>query len=335
MFLIQWACRLLIWVGLGPWIRLYNECLSLEKRSPLALNDEEARSRYSESIYDKLTSQFQEKLDEARLTGEEAIKLKAMRVCRFGRYISKVPSMNITRHYDVPLSGSSALHYDLFDPTDGLAEPKGNIRRRRIPSSTLNGLMIPYTQEQMKDIFQNEKTEKENQLGTSSVSISHEVDASLSSITNESNDSDIKDSETTKESKQRRVDNENTHQSIIVPHAKGIFDNALERFSHLGFNSASRNESFLHSKLLHNGNKNSLHSEHEDEPLIQKTTRDKGGMIIAWEESTTSKSKVEIDLNETREPSQVEVRYCDERDVCDEDNIEVTLSSSMYDENRQ
>ena len=65
---------------------------------------------------------------------EEALKLKATRILRFGRFAVRVPSANITRHNDIPIPQSSArpLNYAYVD-----------MPKKYIPGQNQFGVMIP------------------------------------------------------------------------------------------------------------------------------------------------------------------------------------------------
>jgi len=147
VFIIHWLCRIFIWVCLGPWFRIYCELCVFEHNhsNPLNLNCDESRNKYSEKIFEKIAEQFQEKERIARLKGEEAIKMKAMRIIRFGKHIAKVPPNNLTRHYDFPLTQSKASHITFESEHQAAA----NIPKKIIPSQRLEGQMIPMTEQQL------------------------------------------------------------------------------------------------------------------------------------------------------------------------------------------
>ena len=145
VFLIHWGCRIFIWVCLGPWLRIYWEFFVFEREEALVLETKESRNVYAEKILQKITEQFKELEREARMKGEEAIKMKSMRMLRFGQHIAKVPSMNITRHYDYPLNQSMASHISLV-PEHKLRE---DMPIRIVPSQRLQGHIIPMTEEQL------------------------------------------------------------------------------------------------------------------------------------------------------------------------------------------
>lgn len=145
VFLIHWVCRLFIWICLGPWLRIYYELFVFENHNPLSFESDERRSKHAREMSQRITDQFKEIGRVARIKGEDAIKMKSMRTLRFGKHIAKVPSLNLTRHYDFPLSESTASHVSSV-PEYKLSMCK---QLKHIPSQRLVGNMIPMTEEQM------------------------------------------------------------------------------------------------------------------------------------------------------------------------------------------
>lgn len=153
VFLLHWICRLFIWICLGPWLRIYCEFFVFEQNH--ALDCDEKRDQYAKQISQKITEQFDEIERVARVKGEHAIKMKSLRILRFGKYIAKVPSMNVTRWYDFPTSKSSATSLSC------VPEHKMNKRRllKTVPSQRLIGHMIPMTEEQIFVFDKNSRRE--------------------------------------------------------------------------------------------------------------------------------------------------------------------------------
>jgi hypothetical protein len=181
VFLIHWICRLLIWVCLGPWLRMYYEFFVIEHDKPLSLDSSsESRSKYANDTFQKITEQFKEIERVARLKGEEAIKMKSMRQLRFGRYIAKVPPMNVTRHYDFPLSNSMSSHISSL-PEGHLKE---DLQMKVVPSQRLEGQMIPMTEEQLVVYIRN--SERLGLVGSRSAESNvSEIDQNTSGIASE------------------------------------------------------------------------------------------------------------------------------------------------------
>ncbi len=148
VFLIHWICRIFIWLCFGPWLRIYYEFFVWENKveNALYLHNDKSRNEYAENIFQTITDQFQEIERVARMKGEDAIKMKSMRMLRFGQFIAKVPSMNITRNYDYPLSESKASHISLVHEEVDLNRLSSS---RIVPSQRLEGQMIPMTEEQL------------------------------------------------------------------------------------------------------------------------------------------------------------------------------------------
>ena len=146
LFLIQWICRILVWVCLGPWLRIYCELFVFQQDNPLDFDCDDSRNQHARQISQKITEHFKGVQRIARMKGEHAMKMKSMRMLRFGQHIAKVPSINVTRHYDFPLSQSSALHIS------AVPEHKNdkNSQVKILPSQRLEGHMIPMTEEQVQ-----------------------------------------------------------------------------------------------------------------------------------------------------------------------------------------
>ena len=148
--IIHWILRLTVWVGLGPWWRLYNE-LSMMMESgpgaidPLQLNNKKDRENHHKRTFSQIHRKFKEQYKDARKKGEEALKMKAMRVFRFGQYIAKVPRKYSAKHYDYPLPDSYAKRIALApypEPTNITV----------VGAQYLQGEMIPLTKDEAQEI---------------------------------------------------------------------------------------------------------------------------------------------------------------------------------------
>jgi hypothetical protein len=64
--------------------------------------------KHVKKVMDEIQERERKRWMEARMFREEALKLKATRVLRFGRFAVNVPSINITRYHDYPLPESTA-----------------------------------------------------------------------------------------------------------------------------------------------------------------------------------------------------------------------------------
>lgn len=160
--IFHWMCRLLIWIGLGPWTRIGLEIFAAKETAGL---ESERDVKFG-----KIDLKFKMIGKEARRKGEEALKMKSMRMYRFGQHIAKVPRLNYARHYDYPLPGSEAKPVSV-----GICP---NMKPNNIiESQCLQGTMIPLTEEDVKHL------EKDASLANRSNSHSNERD-----ITQESHD---------------------------------------------------------------------------------------------------------------------------------------------------
>lgn len=74
----------------------------------------------------------------ARTKQEEGVKLKSMRIVRFGPYSFKVPTLNITRHYDYPLPESTAMPAEKY-----IVDTSELNIQKSIPGQIHVGVMIP------------------------------------------------------------------------------------------------------------------------------------------------------------------------------------------------
>jgi hypothetical protein len=64
--------------------------------------------KHVRKVMDEMQERERKRWMEARMFREEALKLKATRILRFGRFAVNVPSINITRYHDYPLPESTA-----------------------------------------------------------------------------------------------------------------------------------------------------------------------------------------------------------------------------------
>ena len=115
---------------MGPWMRLA-EIIANRKGS----------TRHLEKVKEELKEREQKRLVEARILKEEALKLKATRILRFGRFAIRVPFTNLTRYRDQPLPESHSKQSDIkFDPN---ASARSLIDVCYIPGQKHHGVMIP------------------------------------------------------------------------------------------------------------------------------------------------------------------------------------------------
>lgn len=115
---------------MGPWMRIA-EMIANRKGS----------ARHLQKVKEEMKEREQKRLVEARILKEEALKLKATRTLRFGRFAIRVPFTNLTRYRDQPLPESHSQQSDIkFDPT---ASIRSLIDVCYIPGQKHHGVMIP------------------------------------------------------------------------------------------------------------------------------------------------------------------------------------------------
>ena len=131
MKIVHWVCRLLIWFFLGPWMKLADLAL---KRRQSALH----MSKRMKKVLNEIQEREQKRWMDARILREEALKLKATRMLRFGRFAVRVPIFNITRFYDYPLPASTAIPANTR--SNGFV---GDGISQYIPGQKHRGVMIP------------------------------------------------------------------------------------------------------------------------------------------------------------------------------------------------
>jgi len=151
--ILLWISRLLVWIFLGPWMKLADMTYKRRRTNIDGVN------KHVKKIMKEIQGREQKRWMNARILREEALKLKATRILRFGRFAVKVPSINITRFRDHPLSESTARpasdddkdindecilrcvpgqkHYGVMIPQ--LINPKDLNKRRNVSSFMLNG----------------------------------------------------------------------------------------------------------------------------------------------------------------------------------------------------
>jgi C2 domain len=122
LFILRWGSRLVVWGLFGPHMMILDWWLRAEGK------DEAALKKAMENF--KKDSWF------ARLRRQEALKLRDMKCLAFGKFITLIPSFNLSRHYDRPLPESFAR---LHSPS----VVKGKVSRRGVPGQQLFGIVLP------------------------------------------------------------------------------------------------------------------------------------------------------------------------------------------------
>lgn len=104
----------------------------------------EAQAKKNDTSVENELEKFREQSKQARLRREEAVKLKAVKEIRFGKYITEVPAFNLARHHDRPLPQSSAR---IFSREHAMVVLKdGSFKTKKplwLPGQQLHGAMIP------------------------------------------------------------------------------------------------------------------------------------------------------------------------------------------------
>ena len=110
-FLLRRTSRFVVWVCLGPWMRIVDALLH-------GSNDESRRKHKKSKTSRQIAQSFNEQHKLARIQRESALKMKAFRKLLFGRYNTRVPERGfLSRHEDIPLPESFAEHVsDEFIP---------------------------------------------------------------------------------------------------------------------------------------------------------------------------------------------------------------------------
>lgn len=127
-FIFHWILRIFVWFVMGPWMRL-GEIAATRHGS----------ARQIQRVVDEIKEREQQRLLEARINKEEAMKLKATRCMRFGRFAVRVPFANIIRYHDQPLPESYA---EQASGADSATQSKLHITHY-IPGQKHHGVMIP------------------------------------------------------------------------------------------------------------------------------------------------------------------------------------------------
>mmetsp|Transcript_19961 Transcript_19961/g.22835 ORF Transcript_19961/g.22835 Transcript_19961/m.22835 type:complete len:1095 (+) Transcript_19961:84-3368(+) len=143
--IILWLSRLLVWVFLGPWMKLADMAC---KRK---LTNIDEVDEHVKKIMKEIQGREKKRWMNARILREEALKLKATRILRFGRFAVKVPSLNVTRFRDHPLPESTARPVN-----NDNKDINNEFTLRRVPGQRHYGVMIPQLINQ-KDMKQRKK----------------------------------------------------------------------------------------------------------------------------------------------------------------------------------
>jgi len=116
--------------------------------------------KHVQAVMDEIQEREQKRWIDGRILREEALKLKATRILRFGRFALRVPSVNITRYRDYPLPESTARPIAQGEVDHDTVNVNVN---KYIPGQKHYGVMIPELTKP-KRVRQIEHQKRENKL---------------------------------------------------------------------------------------------------------------------------------------------------------------------------
>ncbi|KAL7431683.1 hypothetical protein ACHAXH_003556 [Discostella pseudostelligera] len=138
--ILKWTLRIVVWVTLGPWMKLIDVFL-------IDHVEEETDALKTERM-NKLQRERQKWLDqqklEALIVRENVAKLRDFKQYMFGQHIIQVNTLKKDRYYDIPLPSSTSTPYYPGSKSLGeLAMQEAGYHRVRITGQQLVGDMIP------------------------------------------------------------------------------------------------------------------------------------------------------------------------------------------------
>lgn len=137
-FIIPWTSRFFVYGLLGPHMKLVD----------LWLHDQ----GQDDATLKQAMENFHRESHSARARHQEAVKLRDLKSLAFGQYITLIPSHNLNRHYDYPLSCSSAR---VHEKSELMFTPAG------IPGQQFFGVILPRTEDDQKE-FESEYRQIQN-----------------------------------------------------------------------------------------------------------------------------------------------------------------------------
>mmetsp|Transcript_11555 Transcript_11555/g.25337 ORF Transcript_11555/g.25337 Transcript_11555/m.25337 type:complete len:715 (+) Transcript_11555:140-2284(+) len=139
-FLIKWTLRIIVWVSLGPWMKLADIYYFSRLKEE---TDEQKQERMGQLQLERQKRLEKQKLD-AQIAREKASKLRDFKQYMFGERICKVNILKNDRYYDLPLPSSSSTLYNPKSKSLGeLAMQEAGYHRSRVNGQQLVGEMIP------------------------------------------------------------------------------------------------------------------------------------------------------------------------------------------------
>ena len=130
VFILTWTSRIIVWGLFGPHMKFVDVYL-------------EAQAKKNDSSLEKELEKFHEQSKKARMKREDALKLKAVKEIRFGKFITLVPAYNLARHHDRPLPQSSARVFTRDLAKGDQLVVKKDEKKAWVPGQQLHGSMIP------------------------------------------------------------------------------------------------------------------------------------------------------------------------------------------------
>jgi len=138
-FCLTWTIRILSWALLGPWMKL----VDIYHFQVIENLDEQGKAQREKQIIATQKTTYDDIVRQARIAKEDAMKIKDMKVFKFGKYIAWVPILKVDRIKDIPLPNSKA---EIYEETVTLVEQamqEAGKNRIRVPGQHLVGSMIP------------------------------------------------------------------------------------------------------------------------------------------------------------------------------------------------
>lgn len=130
-FLIRWSLRLIVWVFMGPWMKLL-DIFYVRRRSI----EGEDTSEMFQKLFDEKLRSYQIGREALLSTKERILKTRALKRYMFGRFVNRIPRLKEYRYPDVPKGESSAKPVS--------CDKKKEVKiGRRSHGQTLVGHMIP------------------------------------------------------------------------------------------------------------------------------------------------------------------------------------------------
>lgn len=105
-WVILWTSRFVVY-SMGPWMKY----VDIKYVKPFELSKKDDLEDFEKTVREKLRIANKTITTDARLERERVVKIRDMKKKYFGKYVVKVPKMNLARYRDTPLPESSATPY--------------------------------------------------------------------------------------------------------------------------------------------------------------------------------------------------------------------------------